>query len=372
MTLTNYISFNVKFLFTGTPSLLLTPITTLGSEEVDLKGYFKITQPDCISESGNYASPDAEWDATALTTKTIQLRLGADQLFQKGTYSITFYADHPDYLPGEFTRTFDFNYKPVTQTISQNFDLFTPDLSYSDDTVYKKSGFATTTETSAWTATSPAGAITPSSVSDFDLVIGGGYYDSIYVIAYTKTALYTNTANTWLTVLQGWDYSATVQSYIPQSMAMLLTYLTSLKDNGKCDYQVLYEKAETLFSHIRARVCNRQTAGLKEYVEEFYRLTHSYQPKVHTNTNTIIPAYDFTTGCTGASVVKQTYSITVAATVDGQTVFAFNLPSGYRIIRVQKGIVKLNGASYSYTSPNLTLIGASASNEEEIEILYEA
>lgn len=299
---TGFISFNVLFDFTGAvPGIILSPSSTLpGIDQPNLIGNFTVIQPDGLPLVG--AAGQVAWTGSGYNTITVPLTLASDYTYQKGTYQIIFFAACTGYTYGTFTRTWDMEYLPVTQVITANFDLFIPILQYLDATNYQVGGFIIASQTSAWTATAAAGIITPSSTSLFDLAIAGSYYDSTYYVTYIKNVVYTSS---WLSVQQKYTYTVTGNAYIPQTMQVLLTYLTSLKtavDLVGCytPLQELYEDAQTLYGHMRARVCAVQTTGLNTYFNQYYLLTHNYQPLVYNNTNAIIPAYDFTTGCGGS------------------------------------------------------------------------
>lgn len=304
-------SVDVKFVLNNAPSIVLTVVTTLTDlEKVDFVGYFAITQPDGITSTGNYTSPDIYYSGSGLVTFEKTLRLDSANSFQKGNYSIVLYCDHPDYTPGTFTRSFEFTYKPVTQVLTENFDVYTPQLQYSDDTVYTKSGWTKVSQTRAWAATTSAGNVPAGTTATFDVSIGGSYYDASYQIDYATDILYRNDSATWLTVHQYFTFSGTSNAYAPQSMATLLGYLGLLKtkkDARPCDNSLndLYEKAATLYQHIREKVCSRSTTNLKSYFEEFYRLTHNYQTRSYTHTGAVLTAYDFTTGCSGVRATRQ-------------------------------------------------------------------
>ena len=320
--LTPVISFNVKFLLGGAPSLQLTVVTT-ATTPLSLVGYFDIIQPDGIKVSGNYTTPDITGASLSFTTL---LRLDALQSYQKGEYKITLNASHPSYTPGIFTRDFFLTYIPTTQVISEDFDLYTPSLKYTDKTIYPLSGYTTAVDTYSWSAVTSAGSIIPSVTSIFDLVIGGNYYDAKYLVTYTKVIAYNAT---WLTIQYTYTYTKTGIAYTPQSMIVLLGYLTALKtslDSAYCSdlLQELYEKAEALYAHLRARVCAHDTAGLKNYFDQFYTLTHNYQPYFYINTNVAIPMYDFTTGCggSGSSVFPLTYTMRATIGVSTFTIAA--------------------------------------------------
>lgn len=361
-TLNSKITFDVRFLLTGTPGIQLTVNTTLTLlEQQNLLGYFAITQPDGITESGNYITPNIAWNGTALNVFIKTLRPGSNQLFQNGNYKIIFYADHPSYTPGEYMREFEFAYKPSVQSLKENFDLYTPLLKYSDLTNYAKSGYNILSQSALWTASSAAGAIPNSTGTEIDLAIAGGYYDSSYNIAYSKTVLYEDVPKSWLTILQGLSFSVTAKAYTPHSMNTLLSYLTNLKtakDNNACNESLtaLYTQAQILYSHIRSRVCAQSTIGLKQYFDEFYRLTHNYQVYLFTNTGLIIPAYDFTTGCGGSGSAGGEIYLRAPIAVSSFTVSA--LPAGKVIVRATRsGFTKGITASATADTEYLRIVG---------------
>lgn len=363
--LNGQISFDVLFDLTGNPTLKLTASTTIPLlDRPNLTGYFKITQPDEISTEGNYTTPDIIWNGSGYDVFEKLLRLASDQTYQRGDYIITFFADCDGYTPGEFTRTFNINYQPVTQSLRKSFDCFTPKLEIEDITNYSVSNFSIASATIAWAATSPAGNPT-STVSLFDLAISSSYYDSSYAVTLTKNLTYQHTSFAWLSVTERFVQSFTEKAYIPGSMATQLNYLDALKGqrdasaNCQGDYEYYdkqFQLATTLFALMRTKVCAQDTDGLKEIFSEFYQITHNGQLNSYTNTNSIIPAYDFTTGCGGSGGVAGTtvviqcaigsaYNIsgstdTVTGLSDGDTVVTCNAFANKRL-RVIRGSVPI-------------------------------
>lgn len=335
--LNGQISFTVKFDLTGSPTLKIQASTTIpGGDKPNLVGYFYIKQPDLIDRTGSYTSPDVVWNGSGYDEFSIPLRPASDGTYQRGTYQIIFYASCTGYTPGSLSRQWAANLAKVSETLTQLFDLYTPSLSYRNDTVYTNGDYAITSQDEAWAATAIPGTPTPSTTADFDLAILGIYYDSIFAITHTKNVTYQNNANTWFTILQRWTSSITAAAYIPAAMTVLLGYLDALKtlrDANSCShtYDEVYEDTAVLYSHIRNKVCQQVIAGLKDYFDQFYRLTHNFQNLVYINTNSAIPPYDFTTGCGGGGgtvsntivvecVIGNAYTITGgSATVTGLT-----------------------------------------------------
>src|SRR5688572_17932910 len=132
--LNDYIDFNVTLSKSPTSSSLILsdPDDYPAGVDVTLIGYFVITQPDTITITGSFASPDIEWDGSELTTATKALRLRATGGFQQGTYSITYHVSAPGYDETILIKTFDLSYTSPTLEVTDNLDVFIPNLSVTD------------------------------------------------------------------------------------------------------------------------------------------------------------------------------------------------------------------------------------------------
>lgn len=383
MNLTGQVSFNVAFDFTGVPSLILTALTTIPTgDKPNLTGLFTITQPDGITTISGTA---IAWNGTAYPSYTVPLRLGSDQKYQKGNYTITLVTFCTGYVNGVFTRAWDMEYKTVLQTLVPGFDCFSPALIYTDTTIYGVGGYLITGQSSAWLATCLVGTIT-GTAPIFDLSIGGKYYDCIYTISYIKLLTYQHAAFTWLFVNEKITVIPFIkQAYKPAPMSVMLTYLINLqiaRDNAiiNCiQYNIIadvFENASDLYQIMRARVCSGNTVGLIDTFTQFYTLTHNYQPFLAVNTNGIIPAYDFTTGCVGGSGSggtggSNTFTAFYTAIADGETVALFTLPTGARIDFVVRETKTLQPINYSWAAPYIILKnGIVLSAGETIEVHY--
>lgn len=350
-TLNGQIDFEVKFDLTGLPTLKLKASSSIpGIDKPNLTGYFYIKQPDGIERTGDYITPDVAWSGSDYPEFSIPLRTASDGTYQKGNYIISFFAECSGYTPGVETKPFGLTFTPAKEILTQLFDLYTPSLKYQNDTVYTKGDFSITSQTESWAATCVAGSITPSSAALFDLAIGGNYYDSVYNITHNKTVTYQSIAYAWLTIIQDWDITFIASAYKPASMVTLLGYLDALKavrDANSCDKSIneVYEDAAVLYGHIRSKVCAQITTGLKEYFDEFYRLTHNYQSPVYVNTNTIIPAYDFTTGCSGSGGGGSTVPTVVIECVIGN---AYTITGGSATVTgLSNGSTSVSSADFS-------------------------
>jgi hypothetical protein len=103
-----------------------------------ITGIVTITQPDTITRTGSYSTPDVIYSGGVLTDASIDLRLQADGYPQQGTYTVVYQVDHPSYTPTTLTRIFVLSYKGASPIITQLFDVFTPSLKVQDTTDYSK------------------------------------------------------------------------------------------------------------------------------------------------------------------------------------------------------------------------------------------
>lgn len=346
MTLNPYISFDVKFIFNGSPTLQLTAKNTLTAvEQPQLIGYFSVLQPDGITAVGSFSSPDVSWATNGKQVFELPLRTATDGKYMKGGYTIQFFARHPSYDDGSFSRTFTMDYEPVLLSITKTLDFYTPLISYNDNTDYSQTGWTASPVASLWqtfVGSRTATSLTP----NHDPLIDGNYYASVYDSKYQKQVLYTLDAGTWLTILQTFNYSNRVDAYAPLSMAALMTYLDQLKKktDGSCGNvraQALYEKAASLYTLIRAKVCGRSTDGLKEKFEEFYQLTHDGVLLAYPKDGTIIPAYDFTSGCGGSGSGSEITYASIRPTPGVSFFTVGSIPAGKTIVSASRsGLAK--------------------------------
>ncbi len=343
--LTGSISFNVAFDFTGTvPAVILSASTTIASiDQPNLIGNFTVTQPDGVPLVG--AAGQVAWTGSGYNTITVPLSLASDYTYQKGVYTIFFFAACAGYTYGTFTRSWDMEYLPVSQTFINGFDVYTPLLQYTDSTNYGVGSYSITGQTYLWTVASAAGSLSGTAAT-LNFSIGGNYYDSTYYIVYATTINYLHTSYSWLTVMQKTTANITLKAYKPESMAQLLTYLVSIKDardaaiSNCITYDTLdetFEDANELYQLMRSRICAQNVTGLSKTFEQFYQTTHNNQSQVYINTNTVMPVYDFTTGCLGAGSgsggIGLFYSMRATYGVNSFTV---PLPAGSVITQISR------------------------------------
>jgi hypothetical protein len=333
------LSFNVRFDLTGTPTLVLTDTTT--SPPAGLVGIFAITQPDGYTRTGSISTPDI---SVAGGSFSILLRLNSSGGLQSGTYRIVYTGNAPSYLSTDFTREFVFDYQAPSLVLTEDFDVFTPDLKYIDSTVYSKSGYTNGGITRAWTAIStPTGTITGSTAT-FDVVFGGQYYDANYVIALTSSLLYTNTTYNWLTVQETVNKSVNTYAETPPDVSDIVGDISDLKLQldeaiNSCqvydDIKADFEYAQVLFLHIVDKFKVSDLDNIFTDLKDLLRVLNNYQIPAYIPTNLPIPTYDVTPFFPGAiwgnivgTITLQTDLVSYIATQIASNKFAASVGNG--------------------------------------------
>jgi len=292
------IAFNVSFNLTGTPTLVLTDTTT--TPPAGFVGIFAITQPDGYTRTGNINAPDINAAGGAFS---YALRLDSAGEVQTGTYTIKFTGAAPGYLSTDFTRTFQFTYKPVTISLNEEFDVLTPSLKYSDATVYQVPGFSQGTVSRVWTAVStPTGTVT-STAATFDIKYQNKYWDANYAITLESSISYTNQTYTYLTVIEKITKSVSTYAQTPPSLDQIVSKISDIKltlDNSRNNTQAYlsakdaFESAQTFFAHIIDKLKVGNIANVDKDLKDLLVVLTNYQIPSYTPTNQPINPYDYT------------------------------------------------------------------------------
>lgn len=317
-----YIDFSAVLSKSGsTSTLILTdPNNYPGGVDVDLLGYFVITQPDTITITGNYITPDIYWTGSALSIANKELRLTAVGGFEQGTYTITYHIVATGYDETTLTKTFDLTYTNPTITLVPDFDVFVPTLLVSDSATadYVQTGMILETLTKSWAANIITVEGTPQSITSsldvFNLAYLGSYYDSEYDVFLTVTLIYLmDPPNDWVSINDTYTVQDIFYAFIPPTLLQLLGLLTAYKaaldakncicgPGCVCNCSTListYSLAVSIYSHIVERGRMGDTDGLSAYVLQLQKLLSNCVTPEYTNTNDAIPPYDW--GSTGGT-----------------------------------------------------------------------
>lgn len=301
-----------------------------------IAGILSVTQPDGITvNNSNFGAPNIFWQSGALVPSNMELRLDTSNSFQRGGagYIIVYTVRAPGYTDTVLTKTFSIQYTPPPLVITNNFDIFTPDLTVQDSTTYTQPNLTFQSANRMWSAD----IITVSGTTQnktgtgqtFDLSWIGVYYDSIYNISLTVFPQYQlQGAYTFVTIIDDLASAATFYAQIPPTLAALLASLTTLKsqvDAAICDcntYTILlarYNLASNIYSQLIYRGQSGSLAGLSTYVFQLEKIFNNNINPTYVNTNDAIPAYNWNTGGSGAvawtDITGKPSTITVEWTV---------------------------------------------------------
>jgi hypothetical protein len=307
------ISFTVKFDLTSTPTLVITDTSTIPSGAA---GRLSITLPDNYTRVGDYTSPDISSSGGAYS---YPLRLDSTGNVQTGQYTILYEIKTSDGVVSTFSKVFQFDYVPVKLDMAESFDVFTPQLSYSDNTVYQRSNYSYSGLTRAWSAVStPTGTITGSSTT-LSLISGGKYYDASYTITLTSSLTYTHQVYTWLTVTETIAKTISTYAETPANLSQIITLISALKTklDGLVNYTQLYydtkedfQTAQTYFVHIIDKIKVGNTSNIYVDLKSLIAILHNNQIPTYVAKNAQILPYDLTSYFPGAVWGAITGSIT--------------------------------------------------------------
>lgn len=298
-------SFNVKFDLDAAPTLVLTDTT--GTPPAGLVGIFEIIQPDGYVRTGNISTPDI---TAAGGSFSYTLMLDSQGQVQRGSYTIKYTAAAPGYLSTDFTRTFQFQYLPVTLNLTESFDVFTPKLEYIDSTNYQVSNYNNTTVTRAWTAVSvPTGTLT-SSLSTFDIKYNNKYWDCYYTITLSSSCVYTHQVYSWLTVEETITKTVSTYAATPPTVNAFIALIVLLKNTLEAEVDTVsdfnqtrndFEYAQSLFAHIVDRIRVQNLSGIYRDLKDLIAILHNYQIPTYVPLNAQINPYDLTPLFPGAA-----------------------------------------------------------------------
>lgn len=301
-----------------------------------IAGILTVTQPDNITlANSNFGAPNIFWNSGALVPANLELRLDNTNSFQRGGsgYIIIYTVRAPGFTDTVLTKTFSLQYNPPPLVVTNNFDIFTPDLSVQDSTTYPQTGLTFVSVTENWTVSiiSVEGVTETLSGSgqSLDLAWLGSYYDSVYNVSLTVFPQWQLTgSSTFVTIIDDLQTAATFYAQIPPTLAQLLASLTTLKsqvDAAICDcntYNVLlarYNLANSIYSQLILRGQTGSLAGLNVYVYQLEKIFNNNVNPTYVNTNGVIPPYNWGTGGSGSvawsAITGKPSTITVEWTV---------------------------------------------------------
>lgn len=312
--LSAYIAFNASLQKgpSGSSLVLTDPDNYPMGVNTSLLGYFVITQPDGITITGSFGTPDVSWNGSILTPATKELRLAYNGNFQQGIYQIDYHVVAAGYDETLLSKSFTLSYSSPTIVFDPNLDFFTPVLSVTDDSDYAQSPFTLVSVTRAWEGRITSVEGTPQTITGslvtFLLAYLGVYYDARFAVTLISTVTYQMTGDDdWITIIDIVEAEVTYDSEIPPTLIELLELLTDLKtqiDDAGCICGTgccstcsplldRYKLAVSIYTHIVERGREGVTIDLGPYVVQLQKLLNNCVTPTYTHTNEAIPAYDW-------------------------------------------------------------------------------
>lgn len=377
--LSAYIAFNVLLnKSVNTPVITLTdPFNYPAGVGIYVTGVFTITQPDGIVVQGSFTSPDITYN-TKSTNK--ELRLSSDGNFQQGLYVISYTVKCTGYTDTQLTKAFNLSYNEATVQITDLTDVFTPSLQQVDSTNYTQTGYNIASKTYSWSAVVNSVNGTVQTITGnailFNMIYSGSYYDANYAISFQSIVTFTSTTYTYLTLIDKFTSTYSIDAYTPPTLANLLVSLTNLKTQieagtycgqkcgcGTPDYTP-FNTAESIYNLIIQRGQEGETVGLDAYITQLLGIFNCTTYRVQTHTNQPIPAYNFG-GSTGGVHVPIQFTVGSGAPyAPAAGTFAYNNPTlagegTFIVFRQAIGDYLVAGTDFTYnTSGGFTLTNA--------------
>jgi hypothetical protein len=376
-----------------------------------ITGIVTVKQPDGIQVEGSWDTPNVIHNGTQLTKGEVELRGQADNTPQQGIYIVEYEVDHAAYAPTKVSKTFQLSYLRSEVKVTELFDVFTPNLSFLDDTDYNRSAFDAPVISRYWEVQAGTVDIVTGAAVALDLALNSNYYDAAYTASLTVSLTYQHTTYAYLTVKDSVFSDFTTTANTPPAFPTLLAYLKEIKqrfDSLESDVKTVaarqaYEYAESLLADIKSRICRGDTMNLYPQIQDFLNVYYDYTGTLYVNTNLPIAAYDYVgVDCgndggslTDARITTQMIAnwntaygsippddillevgIDEDAPIAGTSTYTNNAMTGFRV-RLYIGGLKLNsvrsinGDPY-YTkvkaSNTLTLTGMSWNTGDKIQI----
>jgi hypothetical protein len=290
------LSFNVSFEPHNPNRVGLT--NTTPSLPAGFVGIFKVTQPDGYVRNGDINTPDV---TNVVSSCVVTLVPDSAGQLQQGQYIIEFIGNAPGYLSTSFIRTFTLQYTAATISLRNDFDIFTPQLAYTDISNYSVSGWTISSgPTRKWDATSPTTGTISGTNSSIDIRYNNKYYAENYTIRFEVNVAYASQAYPWLTITHTRTQTTSVTACIPKSLEDLTQAVEALREesNASCGGDwAKFEKANALYAHLLnmlrlVLIAGQQQSGFFDVYQQL--LTYIQNGSVACTTiGQVIPPYDF-------------------------------------------------------------------------------
>jgi hypothetical protein len=357
MNVSAYLNFSIALDYSVTPAKLRLTDTSSYPPGVaaGITGKVEIVQPDEITTPGTFT--DVIYASGALTIAQKELRLGTDGHPQNGSYTVVYTVMH-DGDTTSYARVFTLNYTEPKLIISRALDVFTPFLKAVDSSSYAVSGLTYQNIVRSWTATVGSVGSASGSSNELNLAVSGNYYDASYSVSLESIVEWDIASYNWVTIFDKILKTVTFTADTPPTLVNILNEITAFKleldalRTNCAEYETKkanYEAASIIYTNLRERGRRGDLDGLEGYIEEIQKLLNDGITPAYTNTNAIIPPYDWeTAGGSGStawtSITGKPINHRIQFKIgdpgfpaDGATVFTDTRLAGAKIIYLRNG-----------------------------------
>ena len=292
--LSQYVDFNFKIDLSGnSPVCVITDISSYPSGVSAFQGFVAITQPDGITTSPNFSSPDI---TSANLSASKPYRTAIDTTPQNGNYVIIYTVKCAGYDDTILTKTFTLSYNRPALVITPITDVFTPLIKASDNTNYNQINFEAPAVTRSWAvsvnkAWEGVETIT-GTAKELDLAYNGNYFDAAYSAELTCILNYSPTSFSWVTLTDKIVASIDIDIYAPKSISILQSAIDAMNSCGCNTTNTNQQTAQSLLYQMNMQGNLGNTIGLQTTEINIEKILYPYSTKTHTN-NSIQP-YMFT------------------------------------------------------------------------------
>jgi hypothetical protein len=222
------------------------------SVQTDIKGWFRVTQPDGITiDMGSALAPAVEDLEGTLTAASWTLRTAIDGNFQKGQYTIIYNIAADGYDDTTLTKQFTVAFDKPTAVITPTTDVFTPSIRMTDATVYSQTGVTLQSSTRSWIGViEDVATPTAGNVAQFDMISGGEYYFANYEATLVANLTYQLTEATYVTLITRVTGTADTTATAPMTFQEITDLVEALLLQGWYDTERNVDSGTVKWNHL--------------------------------------------------------------------------------------------------------------------------
>jgi len=239
-----------------------------GVTAANVKGLLTITYPDALKHEYIDQSNPVLTSAGGFSFER-PLRTDINGVVMQGEYIFLYQSYDGAVLWGSSTLTVDVEYVSPTGVVTNSIDLFTPQISITDATVYGKTGYTESVSRSLFYTAPAIITDTKTTISPtLNIAPGGSHYSTSYEAGLESTVTYQSDDYDWFSIVDyieaSLDFDVTQPLMLPEILALINCLLTKRNALSCCDdaeYQNITADYETLMS-LYTQFINNGQAGI--------------------------------------------------------------------------------------------------------------